>query len=139
MSMNSQEVWTIILPPETVEAASQSRRRIAVDAFSVCSVAMLTTLIWWAWTYFVLGSFGGIQGRVTTLAGLPISGVSIHLPEVRQFTTTDSDGSFSIPDLQAGDYWVEVSSESSGVRRLVTVGKGSMVDIGEIPLHFSDE
>ena len=47
-----------------------------------------------------------LKGRITTVAGAPIQGVAVQLPELDRNTQTDRDGAFLLADVPAGTHTI---------------------------------
>lgn len=87
------------------------------------------------WTLTVLppiAVYGAeIQGRVSTAQGAALSGASVLVSSESQASsaraTTAADGSYTVPDLQPGEYTVTVSAASAAapLRRRVLIRESS--------------
>jgi hypothetical protein len=131
--------WAIIVPTPNPKPSRKIGRRFVIDAFSVSSVAFLTTVIWWAWNALVLGGMGGIRGKVIDLDGAPVSGVTISISERDLTSASNLDGTFSFPEVSEGAYWMEFALEEGGLRMMIVVEEGKQIDLGEIPIYLSRE
>lgn len=77
-----------------------------------------------------------VNGAVADSVGRPVSGASVRLLPGNKGTSTTSNGSFSIPNVEAGNYTLEVSFVGyETYRQKVIVPKNNMVYIPIITLR----
>jgi TonB-linked SusC/RagA family outer membrane protein len=77
-----------------------------------------------------------VDGGVVDSAGKPIQGASVRLLPIDKGTTTNQFGSFSISNVPAGNYTLEVSFVGYDVhRQKITVPQYGVMQLGKIVLN----
>jgi TonB-linked SusC/RagA family outer membrane protein len=80
-----------------------------------------------------------ITGRVVDSAGAPIQGASIQLQPGNKGTISNADGSFSIANIAAGNYMLEISLVGhQPLSRRITVIDNKPLAIGDLTLRIAD-
>jgi iron complex outermembrane receptor protein len=73
-------------------------------------IKKLVGLVALAGLFFTSGNAQTLKGTITDINARPVANVTIHLLNTEVNAISNSEGSFSVPDLPAGKYIVQLSS-----------------------------
>jgi len=82
----------------------------------------------------VTSLFGQLEGKITSTTGEAAVGVGIEVIGLDKTAQTNASGIFRIPDLDPGDYMIQISSDEYGTQQ-VNVTKADFLSIFNVELE----
>ena len=73
---------------------------------------------------------GSIKGVITTIENVPVASATVRIKEAKKTMLTNAEGAFSIHNLQAGIYTLEISSIGfTSIEKEVSVATGTAANV----------